>query len=173
MNKMIFAVLASVSFAVTMFGATAFADSGYVCKKKGSYVCVQSLATGQCTQSFSRSDFDNPMFACQKYLGSKVGSYDPRNYSCYDAGHYVCAVDGRTGQCTHSWSRSEFDNPMFQCRKFTGQGVGAIDKSGYRCRKGPSWVCAEKISTGQCTHQWRTSEYDNPMWMCKKWLGRN
>ena len=43
--------------------------------------------------------------------------------------------------------------------------------NGYMCKKNASGVCAVRLSTGQCTHQWDKENSNNPMFHCKKFIG--
>lgn len=168
--KKIFLMVFVLGTMITGFTTSAFA--AYVCKKQASGACVQNLATGQCAQSFTKKNYDNPMAACERALGATSASYDPKDYTCRDFGSRVCAVNKNTNQCTHSWNRGDHANPMFLCQKFTGNGPKPINKSNFECKQYPSRVCAKDLRTGQCTHQWKSGEYSNPMRMCLKWIGQ-
>ena len=53
-----------------------------------------------------------------------------------------------------------------------GVSAQAAPQNGkYRCKKNAGGVCAQRISTGQCTHQWDQDEHNNPMFHCKKFIG--
>lgn len=159
------------ALALLGMSTSAFAN-GYVCKKRGSSVCAFNVSTGQCVKTFKNSDYSNPMFACKKAFGGGVSSnYNPGNYYCRNFGSRVCAVDSRTGQCTHNWSRKDFKDPMFSCLKHLGHGPAKVDWSNYTCRITPSTVCAQNLQTGQCTRHWKKSDYQDPMRECHRLVG--
>lgn len=145
-----------------------------VCKKIGSRVCAYNLSTGQCEQSWNNSDEGgNAMRMCQRAIGAGTPSngIDREGYYCRSFGSRVCAASEATGQCTHSWKRGEFADPMYSCQQFLGQvSNSGPDRSNYACKKTPTGVCAQNLSTGQCTHSWKRGDFDNPMASCQSWL---
>ena len=46
-----------------------------------------------------------------------------------------------------------------------------VQANGYMCKNTGNGVCAVKLSTGQCTHQWEQGDGGNPMFHCKKFIG--
>jgi hypothetical protein len=150
-----------------------------VCKKIGSRVCAYNTSTGQCEQSWNISDENgNAMRLCQRTIrtyteGSDTNgdAVDLSGYYCRSFGSRVCAASEATGQCTQSWQRPEYADPMYSCQKFLGQtSSNAPDRSNYSCKKTPYGACAQNLSTGQCTHAWRQSDFQNPMASCRAWL---
>lgn len=94
------------------------------------------------------------------------------NLICRDQGSYACAQDIRTGQCTHSWSRRDSDNPMYSCRIFTGEVSNVVDRRNYQCSGDSSRACARSLRTGQCTHSWTNGDgMGDAMAQCRRWMG--
>lgn len=139
---------------------TAASAASYACKKSGSSVCAVNLATGQCTHSWSTRDGGNPEYECLRYLGVIPSKVDRAPYSCKRTSNGACAVDSRTGQCTHSWRSGEDSNPMDSCRRWMGLGPKKIDRTGFFCRKSGSSYCAVNPRTNQCTHSWNQRDGD-------------
>lgn len=173
MNKLLAALFMLGTVGLVSISSDASAGQRYYCKARGQNVCKVDVTTNQCVQTFRNSDYDNPMFVCQKSIGLNVsGNIDPDNYYCRNFGSRVCAVNEATGQCTHTWRRGEYADPMFSCEKFLGHGPSKVDFSNYKCSKTPSSVCARNLSTGQCTHHFTKRNYDNPMAACKRFLNQ-
>jgi hypothetical protein len=74
--------------------------------------------------------------------------------TCRQTGNGVCAVDSRTNQCTHEWSRDNGGDPMFFCKKYIGQRVSNYNRANYTCK-----------STG-------SDDHTSPMRACKRHLGQ-
>ncbi len=164
-------LVGSFSLASLTVNAT---TNDYMCKTRASTVCALKISTGQCTHSWNKSEYPNAMAMCQSAIGNAVdNNYDSSNYYCRNFGSRACAVDSRTGQCTHAWTRDNSTDPMFSCEKFLGHGNGRVDKSNYTCSKTPTGACARNLRTGQCTHSWSSREFSNPMWSCQKYLNAN
>jgi hypothetical protein len=92
--------------------------------------------------------------------------------TCRQTGNGVCAVDSRTNQCTHEWSRDNGGDPMFFCKKYIGQRVSNYNRANYTCKSTGSDVCAMDIRTRQCTHSWSSDDHTSPMRACKRHLGQ-
>ncbi len=144
----------------------------YVCKDFGNRACAQSKVTGQCTREWSDKE-DGGMYACQVWTGEvSVKPIDKSNYKCKRVATGACAVDSRTGQCTHVWK--EKDGGMFQCKKWTGEFTSRpVDKNSYYCRRTPKGYCAVKKATGQCTFEWSNKEEQGAAkYRCEQWIAR-
>lgn len=89
---------------------------------------------------------------------------------CRDMGSSVCAVNTRTGQCTHSWSHRDGQDARRACLVYTGQIETRVDRSNYSCSGSADRACARSHRTGQCTHEW-TSEDGNALSQCRRWMG--
>jgi hypothetical protein len=87
-------------------------------------------------------------------------------------GERVCAVDMRTGQCTHVWSNRDSANPMFACQRFVGHDTGRVDRTKLYCRDFGMYTCAVSRTHGQCTLSWSRRDHHDPMWQCEKYLGK-
>ena len=100
-----------------------------------------------------------------------LSSMASAKYTCKKTASGVCAQSVKTGQCTHSWNQDDVSNPMWHCKKFTGQIQSSFNKANYYCKKQSDYVCAASKKTGQCTHAWSKDDGGDPMWRCQKFLG--
>jgi hypothetical protein len=105
-------------------------------------------------------------------IAPQLANASHSNLSCKAMGDRVCAVDLRTGQCTHVWSKRDSADPMFACQRFTGHNVGRVNKANLYCRDFGSQVCAVSVIHGQCTISWSKRDHYDPMWHCENYLGR-
>jgi len=160
-------------FVLTLMFISAQANAQYTtCRSSGGSVCAVNARTNQCGPSWDRDNGGNPMFFCNKFIGERVSNYNRANYFCKKRGDYVCAVDRRTNQCTHSWNREDHSNPMRSCKRHLGQETSSFNRSKYRCSNTGGGVCARSIVTNQCTHSWDREDVQNPMFACKKFLSK-